>query len=854
MIKRLKTKYGVFLSILVLFSIVVTLSYSAFIFSTDKYRSTELLISKLNYGITITEDKTNLSSISGSKVTVPKGSITYYNIVISSINKIDSKYTLAYKTSSNAVVKYTDRTPWNTSGYIKGYDENTYSKRIRVVIDNSSSTSSSTVDFAVYGGYTFNTYASIELNSGYVTVTGPYTEELASISNRLVDIVENDTGCVTSESSTCLYGGDSIKNYVQYPTNEDKTKNIWRILGSYIIDGETVTKMIKVDTVTNLDNLYNTLTDNKSIILSTNKFNCFSSTCNTSDYTNIGILTNYEYNQIGGNNSYLKSLNPFLLKTENGFNEVTDNGINEGVTSSNLKPVVYIQTEVQTSGSGSISDPYTLTPTSDINLIAYTLNGESTSETYSWLIQNKAVNEIICKNGTIASWDGSKSSIVLTEVKSPDYCTIDFKDGYTVTLKAINGTVSSPISKTVKEGGTISFKVTPNDGYSFNLSNDTCNGKIVDGYYIIDKVISNLTCSITFKKGGKTIFDVLLADNSTILERTDFTTKIDANTNTLYKSTENGKNVYYFAGLAQNNWVKFGVNQNDLYSFNYSNSTSRPSSLDVVCPGSGASNCNKILSKGDDIYWRIIRTNHDGSIKLIYAGNNPDETNITIAGSGAGEMSKSDTKFVGYMYGLGGSLESNRLNTTSSAIKEVVDTWYVKEFLQYDEYISKDAIYCNDRTLASGSVYNVTTQTFYYQGYTRLYTNFTPTYECTDIADQFTSISSSYGNKKLTYPVAIISGDEAVFSGASTNSSYAQTWMAYNRSNQTITSGLTLTPSVGSSANIMYLYANGWLETQNMYSYGPIRPVISIKGDNIWKSGDGSPSNPYTIQETSSGC
>jgi hypothetical protein len=324
LIKRLKTKYGVFLSILVLFSIVVTLSYSAFIFSTDKYRSTELLISKLNYGITITEDKTNLSSISGSKVTVPKGSITYYNIVISSINKIDSKYTLAYKTDSNAVVKYTDRTPWNTSGYIKGYDENTYSKRIRVVIDNSSSTTSSMVDFAVYGGYTFNTYASIELSSGYVTVTGPYTEELASLSNRLVDIVENDTGCVTSESSTCLYGGDNIKNYVQYPINEDKTKNLWRILGSYIIDGETVTKMIKVDTVNNLDNLYNTLTDNNSIILSTNKFNCFSNICNTSNYTNIGILTNYEYNQIGGNNSYLKSLNPFLLKTENGFNEVTE--------------------------------------------------------------------------------------------------------------------------------------------------------------------------------------------------------------------------------------------------------------------------------------------------------------------------------------------------------------------------------------------------------------------------------------------------------------------------------------------------------------------------------------------------
>ena len=499
MIKRLKTKYGVFLSILVLFSIVVILSYSAFIFSTGKYRSTELLISKLNYGITITEDKTNLSSISGSKVTVPKGSITYYNIVISSINKIDSKYTLAYKTSSSAVVKYTDRTPWNTSGYIKGYDENTYSKRIRVVIDNSSSTTSSTVDFAVYGGYTFNTYASIELNSGYVTVTGPYTEELASISNRLVDIVENDTGCVTSDKDTCLYGGDSIKNYVQYPINEDKTKNIWRILGSYIIDGETVTKMIKVDTVTNLDNLYNTLTDNKSIILSTNKFNCFSSTCNTSDYTNIGILTNYEYNQIGGNNSYLQSLNPFLVKTENGFNEVTDNGINEGVTSSNLKPVVYIQTEVQTSGSGSISDPYTLTPLSDINLVAYTLNGQSTTKTYAELLTTNVVKNVTCKNGTVAKWDNATSSINLSSIKTPDYCTIDFGDGYSVSLTATNGTVS-PSNITVGYGGSASFTVTPNSGYKLELETNTCGGTLSGNTYTISNITSAKSCSITFKK------------------------------------------------------------------------------------------------------------------------------------------------------------------------------------------------------------------------------------------------------------------------------------------------------------------------------------------------------------------
>ena len=738
MIKRLKTKYGVFLSILVLFSIVVTLSYSAFIFSTDKYRSTELLISKLNYGITITEDKTNLSSISGSKVTVPKGSITYYNIVISSINKIDSKYTLAYKTDSNAVVKYTDRTPWNTSGYIKGYDENTYSKRIRVVIDNSSSTSSSTVDFAVYGGYTFNTYASIELNSGYVTVTGPYTEELASLSNRLVDIVENDTGCVTSENSTCLYGGDSIKNYVQYPINEDKTKNIWRILGSYIIDGETVTKMIKVDTVNNLDNLYNTLTDNKSIILSTNKFNCFSNTCNTSNYTNIGILTNYEYNQIGGNNSYLKSLNPFLVKTESGFNEVTDNGINEGVTSSNLKPVVYIQTEVQTSGSGSISDPYTLTPSSDINLVAYTLNGQSTTKTYAELLTTNVVKNVTCKNGTTANWDNTYFSIKLTNIKTPDYCTIDFTDGYIVTLTATNGTVS-PSSQVTGYNGSVSFTVTPNSGFKAELETNTCGGTLSGNTYTISKITSNKTCTITFKSKLPTLYEKLLSDKSTRPgTRTDFSKVLtDNNTNTLYTSTEDSKTVYYFAGNATDNWVKFGKN---------------------------ASN--------QDLYWRIIRTNSDGGVRLLYHGTSTTAIDAYI-GKSEFNSSYNNIAYVSYMYGNLGSVANARENTTNSTIKTLIDNWYKDNLnTNYGKYLSTTAVYCNDRSTSDNKNFGA---------YTRLITNKTPSYDCAATEDKFT-VDTSTGNGKLTYPIALMTADEVSFAGGLYGAN-TPTWYYYNSVN-----------------------------------------------------------------------
>ena len=816
MIKRLKTKYGVFLSILVLFSIVVTLSYSAFIFSTDKYRSTELLISKLNYGITITEDKTNLSSISGSKVTVPKGSITYYNIVISSINKIDSKYTLAYKTSSNAVVKYTDRTPWNTSGYIKGYDENTYSKRIRVVIDNSSSTTSSMVDFAVYGGYTFNTYASIELNSGYVTVTGPYTEELASISNRLVDIVENDTGCVTSESSTCLYGGDSIKNYVQYPTNEDKTKNIWRILGSYIIDGETVTKMIKVDTVTNLDNLYNTLTDNKSIILSTNKFNCFSSTCNTSDYTNIGILTNYEYNQIGGNNSYLQSFNPFLVKTENGFNEVTDNGINEGVTSSNLKPVVYIQTEVQTGGSGSISDPYTLTPSSDINLVAYTLNGQSTTKTYAELLTTNVVKNVTCKNGSVAEWNYEKEAVVISKIKTPDYCTINFGDGYTVTLTATNGTVS-PSSQVTGYNGSVSFTVSPNSSFKAELETNTCGGILSGNTYTISNITGNKTCTISFRS-LPTLYDQILADNPTRRTRTTFTEFFTENTTgTLFTATESiagstPKKVYYYAGNTTNNWVKFA-----------------------------------------NLYWRIIRTNHDGSIRLLYSGTNHNTTEGYI-GISAFNTSYNSPVYVGYKYGT--SIGSNRQNTNDSTIKKYVDNWYNNNLSSYSKYISTEAVYCNDRELEPGQEYS--DNPFNYAPTGRYSTTKTPTYNCTNIKDAF---SGNNGEAKLTYSIGLMTIDEIVYAGENL---YA--WYYLNSAGESITGSTlwwTLSPTwyMGGNSSVWKVYGSsnsgknpGSLDIIIVGNPLGVRPAISLKSCTLYSTGDGSVSDPYTIKETTSGC
>ncbi len=517
----MKNKKGMIYGVLLMTCLVIGLSYGAFIFSTDKYRSSELLISKLNYSIDIQEDGSSKSTINGSSVTVPASTKVYLNITLTSVNEIDSKYTLAYKTSTNVKVEYSDRTPWNTQGVIKGIDSNTYSKKIRVVIDNTDISTPSTVNFQVYGGYSFNSYANIELTDGYVSVSGPYTEVATNIGNRLVDIIESDTSCLTSNSNTCLYGGENIKSYVQYPEDNDKTKNLWRIIGSYQIDDQTLPKLISQSTsststsslTTDLTSFYNTLEDKDVLVQQTNKFDCFTNTCVESTYTNIGLLTDYEYNQIGGVNSYLSSNENYYINTSTAIKEVTSSGITNSSSTSGLKPTIYLQTGVQVTGSGTVSDPYIISPASDINLVAYTLNGQATDKTYAELLKTHAVSSVTCKNGTVATWDNTDFSIKLKSIHTPDYCTIDFGDGYSVSLTATNGTVS-PSNITVGYGESASFTVTPNSGYVLDLESHTCGGTLLGNTYTISNITSNKTCSITFKEEPKYSLATLIQTNA----------------------------------------------------------------------------------------------------------------------------------------------------------------------------------------------------------------------------------------------------------------------------------------------------------------------------------------------------
>ncbi len=837
--KFLRTKRGLLIAVCVLFTSVLGLSYATFIVNNGSYKATELLISKLNYGITIVEDGSTGSTIDNNSVTIPSGKTGYYVVTITSINSINTKYSLGYKTTSNATIQYTDRTAWEASGDIKGYDENTYSKKVRIVIDNSGNSSSATVSFAAFGGYTYRTIAEINLTDGYKTITGPFTELALSKTNKLIDIVEGDTNCTTSDTTNCLYGGGNLKNYVQFPEDEDKTKNIWRIVGSYDINGSYVTKLISetlISTtsstyVADLTTFYNTLTGIDAYIEETNYFNCYSTSCTANtNFTNIGLLTDYEFNEIGGVNTYLNRKMPFIVNSEQGLKEVTTSGYNETVSAStNARAVIYLKNKTHVINSGTEADPYILSPETDVAIIGYTVNGKATSDKFEDLLKTNLVNKITCDKGTTAVWDNETSSIKLSNIKAPDYCTIDFKVGFTVTLTAgSTGTVSAPVSQMIGYNGTVSFTVTSNNEYT-TLTKNTCGGTLSGNTYTISNIKENKTCEIEFGVVAQPIYDVLLKDNPTISTRTDFSTPFTTNTaNTLYKATENGTDVYYFAGqdtesTPVNNWVKFGKN-----------------------------------SSNQDLYWRIIRTNSDGSIRLLYHGTSTTATDAYIGTSKFNEK-YNDSMYVGYMYGTSGSQENNRTNTNNSTIKTAIDDWYASNMTSYTKYLSTTAVYCNDRELGNGT-YSATGAQFYYAAYTRLRTNKTPTYDCTNDNDKFT-VDASTGNGKLTYPIALMTADEIAYAGGK----YSQNAPMWYYTNSTLESSTgttywwSLSPERWRTSYPFVWYVRGSGDPGNL-DYGRVndvngvRPVVSLKSCTLYSTGNGTSETPYEIVETSSGC
>ena len=366
-------------------------------------------------------------------------------------------------------------------------------------------------------------------------------------------------------------------------------------------------------------------------------------------------------------------------------------------------------------------------------------------------------------------------------------------------------------------------------------------------------------------KGGS-LSDAIMFNNPIIDTRSDFYAFEINTANTLYKSTENGADVYYFAGKDNdetpiNNWVKFGkFGEDSIYAKGYESETSSNyklySNLNRCTSATEYNvNCSLLWKTGDDIYWRIIRTNHDSSIRLLFSGSSPDSVNPFIFSSEFNPVG--GLKSAGYMYGNNTStIDGVRENTNDSTIKTYIDYWYEDNLTSYTNYLSNDAIYCNDRELQTSSVF---------KSYARLYrSENTPTYDCTNTKDAF---SGNNEEAKLKYPIALMTADEIIYAGGIGYSprGYFSDWSMWYSTNSLYQSYFgkggwwTMTPAkinyiwnVGNKVDSAY--ASDMLSFSNKSETSlMIRPVTSLKSCVQWKSGDGSANAPYEI-EMNGGC
>ena len=211
---------------------------------------------------------------------------------------------------------------------------------------------------------------------------------------------------------------------------------------------------------------------------------------------------------------------------------------------------------------------------------------------------------------------------------------------------------------------------------------------------------------------------------------------------------------------------------------------------------------------------------------------------------------------------------NRRIYRNISTIKQTIDTWYENNLLtSYDKYISKTAIYCNDRSVGKGT-YSIS-KAFYFGAYTRLYTNDKPTYKCGGnitgglfstggaTEDKFSASTEGGGNGQLTYPIALMTADEVAFAGGkydkSLSSPYA--WYYTNSIGESVT-GTSLWWTISTywwNYGITNVFSSdgsdypGRLKSYYVHWSHAARPSVSLKSCVLVSDGNGTSSNPYIV-------
>jgi len=287
----------------------------------------------------------------------------------------------------------------------------------------------------------------------------------------------------------------------------------------------------------------------------------------------------------------------------------------------------------------------------------------------------------------------------------------------------------------------------------------------------------------------------------------------DPTSSGLYMAMDDHGESYYYRGSVSNNYVKFA-----------------------------------------GFYWRIIRLNGDGSVRLLYAGETPDAEGQNLFINKQKNAYNNPANLpgsIGYMYGQNmDTYENASKNEINSSMKTILDNWYRKNMVEkgYSDKIA-DSIFCNDRELQSGDGVSVTKRT-YYKPYQRLVYDKKPTLMCHQKGDQFT-VSEEKGNGALTYPIGLITTDELMYAGITSGTdSYLNRLSYVSTTNSYWTMSSSWFNNDSGAAQGMYMDSEGCITVWYPVSYPHgIRAVINIRPEVKITSGIGTANDPFVVAD-----
>ena len=402
----------------------------------------------------------------------------------------------------------------------------------------------------------------------------------------------------------------------------------------------------------------------------------------------------------------------------------------------------------------------------------------------------------------------------------------------------INGTVEDPgdIYFAYYIDGVISRNMPlQNTGYTLDTAKSNCNNgvvptwdnagwKFIGDYHNYSATTNTRTkCTLYFNKTAKTA-KTALGNIEVNTYTPDFTksacddSTCESHEKGIFETTDyDGNPTYYYRGSVENNYVKFA-----------------------------------------GFYWRIVRINSNGSIRMIYDGTSAHANGESSADRyyGANQFNPTydDNMYVGYMYTQGEVHGTG----VSSIIKIANDKFYADKLSSYASKLDTNAGFCGDRsTLSTQNGVGTAKEVTYYKGYLRVEES-TPALICENASDYYTVTSASAGNKKLSYPIGLITADEVmlaghgggIFDGNMNHGEYNPiSYLNIGYSFWTMTPVGFYIPYLTNfmESRVFNIYDTGMIGDYYVYSTEEsLRPVINLKSD-VTITGSGTMTNPYVV-------